>query len=133
MEIEIFEKIKFIDCKDKDICSICLEKKDSSELVYSCKRCYKNFHEKCIDELLKYKHKCPYCRYCVNEDENYFDMVNFNLNDYELLGLSMNIVTYYEMSMTIELFLKVFNILINIGYLIFYIFILGITFFVLKG
>lgn len=134
MEIEIFEKIKFIDCKDKDICSICLENKDNSEFVYSCKRCYKNFHEKCINELLKYKYKCPYCRYCQIDDENYFDMINLSFTDYQLLGLSMDVVTYYEMSMTIELFVKIFYILINIGYFFTFLFILGfISLFFLKG
>ena len=107
MEVEIFEKISYKNSSEDNICSICLNDKNNNEIVYSCKRCMKSFHQDCIKKLLNYQNKCPNCRF--NEDEDF-------LLNYDLFETPIDIITFCQISMSIEIGIKVMNIIANFIY-----------------
>ena len=52
---------------DSDICSICLEKIQSSEDLWTCLKCSNRVHKICFNEWKLKQNTCPYCR---NDNES---------------------------------------------------------------
>lgn len=74
--------------KESEECSICLNKMTKEEDIRTLD-CGHKFHKKCINEALKYKRQCPYCRTPIDYNERILSPVPYGSSRNDIMNIAL--------------------------------------------